>query len=160
GPNYGGTPLTAAPVFTPGSGTYNAGQQVTIASATNGASIRYTTDGSTPTSSVGTTYAGPITVNATMTIKAIAYATGFADSSVTAATYTITTSTTGARGVSGYASGNVIQNTSFGPLAGSNGPFTIAFWFKSNGLNPDPSYVVDAEGTNTQWAVIYGYNSN
>src|SRR5262249_51822692 len=76
-------------------------------------------------------------------------------------TYTIVTGGgTGARGVSGYASGNVIQNTSFGPLAGSNGPFTIAFWFKSNGLNPNPSYVVDAEGTNTQWAVIYGYNSN
>ena len=54
----------------------------------------------------------------------------------------------------------MIQNTSFGPLSGSNGPFTIAFWFRSGGLNPAPSYVLDAEGTSSQWAVIYGYSSN
>src|SRR5207245_2427148 len=119
------------------------------------------TDGSTPTSTVGTIYTGPITVNATMAIKAIAYATGFTNSAVTSAAYTIASSSgTGSRGTSGYASGNVIQNTSFGPLSGSNGPFTVAFWFKSGGLNPAPSYVLDAEGPGMQWAVIYGYSSN
>jgi hypothetical protein len=80
---------------------------------------------------------------------------------VTSATYTISSGGTGARGTSGYASGNAIQNTGFGPLSGSNGPFTIAFWFKSGGLNPNPSYVLDAETPGgSQWAVIYGYNSN
>src|SRR5262249_26082009 len=76
GPLFTGTPLTAAPVFTSGTGTYSAGQQVTLASGTSGASIRYTTDGSTPTSSVGILYVGPITIHTTTTIKAIAYATG------------------------------------------------------------------------------------
>ena len=54
----------------------------------------------------------------------------------------------------------MIQNTSFGPLSGSNGPFTIAFWFKSGAMNPNPSYLVDAEGASSQWAVIYGYSAN
>src|SRR5207248_939136 len=47
GSTFARIPLTAAPVFTPGTGTYSAGQQVTIMSATSGASMRYTTDGST-----------------------------------------------------------------------------------------------------------------
>src|SRR5947208_16488915 len=52
GPNYSGTPLAVAPVFAPGAGTYAPGQQVTITTTTSGATIRYTTDGSTPTSSI------------------------------------------------------------------------------------------------------------
>lgn len=45
---------------------------VTI-SATDGASIRYTTDGSTPTSSSGSVYSEPFTVGDGVVIKAIAY---------------------------------------------------------------------------------------
>ena len=61
---------------------------VTIASATAGASIRYTTDGSTPTSTTGILYAGPVAINATTTFRAIAFASGMVDSGVTTATYT------------------------------------------------------------------------
>ena len=38
----------AAPTFTPAAGTYTAAQSVTISTTTSGATIRYTTDGSTP----------------------------------------------------------------------------------------------------------------
>jgi len=77
------------PVFSPGGGTYTSAQSVTITTATSGASIRYTTDGSTPTSAAGTLYTGPVSISATTTLKAIAYKSGSTDSSVTSATYTI-----------------------------------------------------------------------
>jgi hypothetical protein len=57
---------------------------------TSGASIRYTTDGSTPSDTLGTVYAGPISVSASMTIRAVAYLSGWTSSSVSDGTYTIT----------------------------------------------------------------------
>ncbi len=81
----------AAPVFSPAAGTYTTAQTVTITSATGTASIRYTTDGSTPSETVGTLYSGPVSIGASATLKAIAYAAGFTDSAVTSGTYTIGT---------------------------------------------------------------------
>jgi hypothetical protein len=86
-----GTPTAAAPTFTPAAGTYSSAQSVTISTTTSGASIRYTTDGSTPSSTAGTLYSGPISISATTTVKAIAYASGLANSAVSSATYTIGT---------------------------------------------------------------------
>ena len=85
--------IVSAPVFSPAAGTYTSAQTVTISSATSGASIRYTTDGSTPTASTGTVYSAPITLSSTTTLKAIAYKSGMTNSSVTSGTYTITSST-------------------------------------------------------------------
>ncbi len=82
-------PPASAPVFSPAAGTYSAAQNVTITSATGGASIRYTTDGSTPSETAGTLYSGPVNIAKTTTLKAIAYAAGFTDSTVTSGTYTI-----------------------------------------------------------------------
>jgi hypothetical protein len=79
----------AAPTFSPPAGQYGSPQSVTISSSTSGATIRYTTDGSLPTPTTGTIYSTPVPVNASMTIKAIAYKAGMADSEVTAATYVI-----------------------------------------------------------------------
>jgi hypothetical protein len=62
---------------------------VTIGTATSGATIRYTTDGSTPSSTVGTVYSGPVAVSSSLTLKAIAYKTGMTDSLVASAAYTI-----------------------------------------------------------------------
>jgi hypothetical protein len=69
-------------------GTYSAAQIVTISDATAGASIYYTTDGTTPTAS-STLYSGAITVAQTETLKAIAVASGFSNSAVASAAYTI-----------------------------------------------------------------------
>src|SRR4051812_29590828 len=51
-----------APTFTPAAGTYTTTQTVTIATTTSGASIRYTTDGSTPSATVGTLYSTPVSI--------------------------------------------------------------------------------------------------
>jgi len=86
---YGITFAAATPAFSPPGGAYTNTQLVTMASATSDASIRYTMDGSTPTSTSGTPYSSPVTVNSNLTIKAIAYAAGATDSPVAGATYTI-----------------------------------------------------------------------
>ncbi len=82
------TSQSATPTFSPPGGTYTSAQTVTISEATPGAAIYYTTDGSTPTSS-HSLYTGPITVDSTQTIKAIAIANGCSSSAVASAAYTI-----------------------------------------------------------------------
>jgi hypothetical protein len=82
------TEQTATPTFSPPGGTYSSAQNVTISDATPGASIYYTTDGSTPTTA-STPYSGAIQVSATETIQAIAVASGYSASAVATATYTI-----------------------------------------------------------------------
>lgn len=79
----------AAPVFSPVAGTYEGAQPVTITTATSGASIRYTRDGTIPTSTTGTLYTAPLAVTETDQIKAIAYKTAMTDSAVVSATYVI-----------------------------------------------------------------------
>ena len=78
----------AAPTFMPAGGTYSESQQVTISCATSGASIYYTTDGTTPTVS-SMPYTGAIAVSSSKTIKAIAVKSGMTDSAVAGAAYTI-----------------------------------------------------------------------
>lgn len=77
----------AAPTFSVAAGTYEEAQSVELTCKTEGATIYYTTDGSSPTNE-STEYTTAITVDQTMTIKAIAYKNSEA-SDVATATYTI-----------------------------------------------------------------------
>jgi subtilisin family serine protease len=82
-------PGTAAtPTFSPLQGSYTGAQSVTISSLTDGASIYYTTDGSAPASS-SMLYTSAITISSSATLKAIAVKSGFIDSAVASAVYTI-----------------------------------------------------------------------
>src|SRR5260221_5796960 len=80
----------ATPTFTPAGGTYILNLTVTISDATPGATIYYTTDGSTPTTS-SSVYTGSIVLLplTTTTIKAIAVAPGLSQSTVASATYVV-----------------------------------------------------------------------
>lgn len=80
----------ATPQFGLASGAYAGQRSLTITSATSGASIRYTTDGSTPTATSGQIYAGALVLDASTNFKAIAYKTGYSNSSVAEASFTIT----------------------------------------------------------------------
>jgi hypothetical protein len=84
------SPPAATPAFSPVPGTYSTSQSVKISDATSGATIYYTTNGSTPTTS-STRYTAAIPVSSTDTIKAIAVAGGHTQSAVATATYIIVT---------------------------------------------------------------------
>ncbi len=103
------------PVFSPAGGTINATTTVTITSSTSGATIYYTTNGTTPSSSnfAGTgSYSGTtLTVSATTTVKAIAVKDGVS-SSVATVTFTY----------SSAASGN-----------NANANITSSYWNTNNG---------------------------
>jgi uncharacterized repeat protein (TIGR02543 family) len=83
---WGSASALAAPAIEPTTLTFVDSQEINI-TAPEGASIRYTLDGTNPTSTSGTPYDGPFTITNTTTVKAIAY-NETASSEVTTATYT------------------------------------------------------------------------
>ncbi|WP_176142062.1 endonuclease [Solibacillus isronensis] len=72
------------------SSTVSKGTEITLSTATDGAVIYYTTDGSEPSAEKGTQYSKPLVIDQTTTIKAIAIAEGMENSEVTTFTYTVT----------------------------------------------------------------------
>ena len=88
-------PAAAAPFFTPAVGTYSTAQTITIADKTPKSVIFYTLDGTTPTTH-STKYEKPFPISKTTTVKAIAAATGLANSVVSTGAYTINLGATAA----------------------------------------------------------------
>ena len=60
---------------------------VEITTKTDGAEIRYTTDGTPPTATTGTVYTGPILIDQTTNLRAAAYKPGYISSNVDTQTY-------------------------------------------------------------------------
>ena len=85
-----GTPTCATPTFSPAGGAYTSAQNVTISTETSGATIYYTIDGAEPTTN-SSVYSSAIPVSSTTTIKAMATAAGYDNSSVATAKYVFTT---------------------------------------------------------------------
>jgi alpha-tubulin suppressor-like RCC1 family protein len=82
------TPKLPPPGIAPGMNTYNAVFTATISDAVTPATIRYTTDGSTPTSA-STSYSNGVTIDHSLTLTAIALRPGFANSDPTSVQYTL-----------------------------------------------------------------------
>jgi hypothetical protein len=68
-------------------GFFAAPFSLSITTATANATIKYTTDGSTPSLANGSTYVSPIIINATTVIRAAAFKSGFQPSDVDTETY-------------------------------------------------------------------------
>ncbi len=68
-------------------GFYTAPVEVAISTATPGATIRYTTDGSTPTESHGDVYSGPLTISSTTVLRARAVMEDWEPTNVDTQTY-------------------------------------------------------------------------
>jgi chitinase len=98
-------PKVSTPTFSPDGGTYSSTQNVAISCATTGATIRFTVDGSEPSSS-STLYSSQILVSTTTTIKAKAFVAGITDSDTASATYTIS-------------AGGKVATPTFSPVGGS-----------------------------------------
>jgi hypothetical protein len=86
--------VVATPTFSPLPGSYTTTQSVTLSTATPGATIYYTIDGSQPTTS-SPVYSSPLSVAATTTINAIATLAGDTNSTVATGTFTITPESVG-----------------------------------------------------------------
>jgi hypothetical protein len=82
------TGTVTTPVISPGGGMFNGSVEVSIATATPGAAIRYTLDGTEPTEQGSQEYAGPFTIDTTRTVKAKAFKVGLADSATATAGFT------------------------------------------------------------------------
>jgi hypothetical protein len=166
----GTTQVAADPVFNPSPGTYTSAQNVSLSSATTGATIYYTVDGSTPTHS-SSVYSAPIVVSgASLTIRAFASATGFQDSPIVVGTYQIqgttspaatptfsptsgtTFSTTLSVSIADTTAGAAIYYTTDGstPTTGSqlySVPFTISASTTVNAIATASGYSQSAQGS-------------
>ena len=136
----GGTavlPTAAAPSITPNGGTISGPVAVTLSTTTAGATIRYTLDGSSPTSS-SPVYQGPIAVSSSLTLRAQAFASGMNNSSVTQAAFQLQSS--GGGGGSGSGGGSLPSGWTtrdigaVGP-AGSAGASSGVFTVKGSGAD-------------------------
>ncbi len=74
-------------VFSVKRGFFTAPFSLTISTTTPGATIRYTTDRSTPTETNGVTYTGPITIGGTAVVRAAAFETDYQPSNVDTQTF-------------------------------------------------------------------------
>ena len=128
------------PSFSPTAGAVASGTDVTISSATEGSTIYYTTNGVTPTTddSHGTagTASATVTVNAAMTIKAIAVKDGLDNSDVASASYTIATPC--ATPTFSVAAGEVDRGTTVTITTDTDGA-TIYYTKGANPADPTPS---------------------
>ena len=78
------------PVINPAGGSYTGSATFSITSPTVGATIYYTTNGTTPSVTNGKVYSGKITLTESATVKAIAVKADWNDSEVATAVFTIT----------------------------------------------------------------------
>ena len=139
----------AAPVFKPdGATSFRGTQTVEISCATPGASIYYTTDGTTPTST-GTIYSGAISLTSTTTIKAIAVKADMNDSAVAEATFTRRSSFGGGGGGGGGGSVS-IPDTKIPTGIYEHGTVTVSPESASKGdtvtitATPDKGYTLES----------------
>jgi hypothetical protein len=149
----GGMPVSA-PYFNPPAGNFSSAQNIAIATSTSGATIRFTTDDSTPSPTAGTVYAGPVPLSATTTLKAIAYKSGVPDSSVNTAKFNFYPP-----GTVVATAGGSFQNTGFTPR---NGGFSTTF-NATPSASPTNAVVglsAAAAATYADLAVIIRFNSS
>ncbi len=86
----------ATPVINPAGGVFSSTVSAEITCATEGAVVKYTIDGASPSSTTGYTYSSPITVSSTGVIKAMAYKADMTDSEIASASFTIEAQPSGA----------------------------------------------------------------
>jgi beta-glucanase (GH16 family) len=116
------SPASAAPIFTT-TPALNGAVVVTLSSATPGATIYYTVDGSAPTAS-SPIYEAPFLVASNLTVNAIATAAGDSNSSVASRTF-----------APNIASGTLVWSDEFSSATGVNAQPNPAVWTYETGAS-------------------------
>lgn len=125
----------AMPLISLPPGSYDEGVTVQLSTLTPGASIRYTLNGTTPTSTVGTLYNSTLTLpQGTYTLRAVTFRSGLADSPVASAAYDIRPATapritSHPREQVVYAGGEVVFEV------GAEGSDPLQYQWRRNGAN-------------------------
>jgi hypothetical protein len=165
----GGAAVTSTPSATPGAGSYFATQSVTLIDSTAGATICYTTDGSTPsaftpgTCSAGTIYSGAITVSSSETINAIGTMSGLSNSPVASFAYVISAPTPTDRGNIDYTQIKSLERLGPGNLfqMANKGTYSaVSTATPCNSTNAGGTAFVTDSMTTTYGASISGGGSN
>ena len=126
----------ATPAITPNGGELKYGNNtVSIACDTDGATIYYTTNGATPTTS-STKYTGAFTLTSNATVKAIAVKTGWNNSSVASASFTYTVETV-ATPVIAPNGGEIEAGTTISISCATSG---ATIYYSTNGAEPTTVY--------------------
>lgn len=161
-----GEVVVAAPVFSIGGGKFGEAQTVELTAA-DGCTIYYTTDGVDPTDDVndGSTikYNESITVDKTMTIKAIAYDADDNKSGIVSETYTIVELLEGAEGDgtidNPYNAVAAYNEALLGSTAEIYVKGIVASIYEISTQYGNASYYISADGTETnQFYIFRGYN--
>ena len=154
----------APPVIGTAAGMLAKGTQVTITTATDGATIYYTVDGTIPTAS-SNVYNGYVVINKECTLKTIALKENYIDSEVASAAYTVAgASESFLFSALGYSNGDEVENV---------GGTEVTITFSDGGGSNVPKYYTDgsavriynkntvniASGTKNITAIVFTFSS-
>lgn len=154
----------APPVIGTAAGMLAKGTQVTITTATDGATIYYTVDGTIPTAS-SNVYNGYVVINKECTLKTIALKENYIDSEVASAAYTVAgASESFLFSALGYSNGDEVEN-----VDGTE----VTITFSDGGGSNVPKYYTDgsavriynkntvniAGGTKNITAIVFTFSS-
>jgi GH18 family chitinase len=153
----------ATPAISPGTGTYTSTQTVTLYDSTPGATIYFTSDGSTPTAA-SFKYTAPLTIASNKTINAIAVVPGLTNSAVANAAYTITTQAAAATPVISPATGTY---TSAQTVTITDSTAGNSIYYTTNGSTPTTAstkytaaFTVSSSETVKAIAVAAGFSNS
>jgi hypothetical protein len=138
------TQTAATPTISPNGGSYTSAQTITLATTTSGAQIRYTLNGTDPTSS-STLYSGPFSLSSSATVKAKAFATGMNASATASAAFTISTGGTTTGGQFVFVGGDYTTRGDWRGVYGADGYNVIGSSFKY------PSYMQVTPSGKSDW---------
>jgi Chitobiase/beta-hexosaminidase C-terminal domain/Fibronectin type III domain len=170
------TMQAATPAFSAGGGTYPNALTVSISEATSGASIYYTTNGTTPTT-LSTPYTGPISMpnGLSTTLSAIAVKPGYNNSIVNSATYVVLIPPTGltlgaATGSSIPVSWNAVPGTALSQyvvIRSTQPTFSSPYYlypsgtsFTDSGLSPSTQYYYEIQAVYTAGSSAFAGSPN